>query len=449
MRQTCKSFGMLLLALTIGFAQEVGQIDEETKLESLRKANKETVGLLFKGKMSFDANNKQHVEAVDVEAKSVTFPLIYRANELDPPRPPAVAFPSFAPARVLEDTFGVAESHLARMSGPKNRESYGELPAAFSRALVRHARDVMLNGKPIVVVNAARIIALVPAREPGQSYKEWTEFVLPRLQGGTAEELLSITADLIAADPKKINDGARIYLLRAAHDVLAMPPQKPALYKPQTAEKVVRSAMAVALRKVNFAKATPRGEIEGFKMLRAEALRVVGQSPFVRFDNDNLSPALVLARFAGNDESIQPPPRAEEFLEAGIGLGLMLQRATANKDALLQADYAAHQIARAVGAFGKAAEANLESKGMSRRRPWKTDAARLLEAVDPLRSSKDSYVADVGKRCRAVLLDILNDRVGQANVLSTWADSTPPPAMALLRGDAASVVKSRGVTVDD
>jgi hypothetical protein len=437
----------MLLALTVGRAQDAGQIDEETKLETLRRATKDVAGQIFKAQISFDPNNKQHLEAVNVEAKLATYPLIYRSNELEPPKPPSVTTPAFAPARVITDTHGLAESYLGKMASPKNRESYGELPSAYSRSLLQRSREVMLNGKPIVTLNAARIFNLVTEREPGQSYKEWTEAVVPRLRNGTAEELLSISAELITADPRKFNDGARIYLLRAAHDVLAMPPQKPALYKPETAEKVVRAAMSVATRKVNFPKATPRGEIEGFKILRAEALRVVGLSPVARFDKE--SPALLLARVGSNDESLNPPPRVEEFIEASIGLAQIVQQAARTKDTTLQADYAAQQIARAVGAFGKAAEANLESKGLARRRPWKTDAARMLEAIDPLRSSKDTYVADVGKRCRGVLLDIMSDRVGQGNVLATWADSTAPPSTSLFKGDAASTVKARGATSDD
>ncbi|MFQ3651602.1 MAG: hypothetical protein SNJ75_14845, partial [Gemmataceae bacterium] len=339
----CLSLGTLLLALTIGHAQDAGRIDEETRLEALRKATKDTAAQLFKAALPFDPNNKQHREAVEVEAKLTTFPLIYRSNELDPPRPPSTPNPDFRPARVITDTYGAAEAYLAKMANPKNRDNYGELPSAYSRALVRYARDVMLNGKPIVTLNAARIFALVAAREPGQPYKDWVESVLPRLKNGTAEEVLNIAADLLAMDPKKFNDGARIYILRAAHDVLAMPPQTPALFKAETAEKVVKAAMGVASRQVNFPKATPRGEVEGFKILRAEALRVVGQSPLARFKD--VAPALLLARFAANDESINPPPRTEEFLEAGIGLGNQIERAAANKDSTLQADYAALQLA--------------------------------------------------------------------------------------------------------
>jgi hypothetical protein len=48
-----------------------------------------------------------------------------------------------------------------------------------------------------------------------------------------------------------------------------------------------------------------------------------------------------------------------------------------------------------------------------------------------------------------MLLDIMSDRVGQGNVLATWADSTAPPSTSLFKGDAASTVKARGATSDD
>jgi hypothetical protein len=432
----------MVLALAVGRAQDGGQIDEETKLETSRRATNELRRQLTAGQITFDINNQKHVDAIDIEVKLLTYPLIYRSNELDPPRPPNVTTPSFTPAKVLLETYNIVEGQLAKMANPRFRANFGELPSVFSRQLVIRTRDVMINGKPIVTLNAARILALVPAREAGQSEREWRETVLDRLKNNTAEELLSTCADLISADPKKFNDGARIYLLRAAHDTLAMPQQKPPLYKPETAEKVVKAAMEVATRKVTFPQATPRGEVEGFKILRAEALRVLSQSPVVRFEKG--SPALLLAQTAANDQSISPPPRTEEFKEAAIGLALHLQRAQKMKDANFQADFAAQQIARAVSSFGKAAEANLESKGLSRQRPWKVDAAKMLEAIDPLRNVKDAYVSEVGKRCRAVLVDIMNDRIGQANVLGNWADSNPPASTTLFKNDPASTVKPRG-----
>src|SRR6185312_14029984 len=101
----------------------------------------------------------------------------------------------------------------------------------------------------------------------------------------------------------------------------------------------------------------------GFCLLRREAIRALAQihMPAV---SDKVRPALTLARFAGADGGIQPPPRIDERMEAALGLARM----QAAQDKQYQIDYAAGQIGRCLGAFAQKANEEKDKKDWERTR---------------------------------------------------------------------------------
>lgn len=418
-------------------AQEGGITESETDFyEKKLKATKVLRGQLFKGEVVSDPNNKAHIEAIDVAAKEITYPLYWQGRSLKAG--------GTNPSPLLKDTVDELDNRLRSLSRNKEPSTVAAAQALFTKAVVQRANEVILAGPPISSVNAARLISMLPQRLPGQTSKDWVAEVMPRMNADAADQILSTAADLIAADPKRLNDGVRYYLLRAAHDVLALPPQRPAIYKQATVDKVIQSAMTVASRRFDFPKATPRGEVEGFKILRAEALRVLAWAPTPSMGTDR--PALVLARVAASDQSVNPPPRVEELVESSIGLCRLI--AASGKSADFNADYAAQQVARAISAIGIEANKNIEVKSPTLRlRPWKVDGARLLEAIELIQSNKDPYITEMVKQTRPLLLDLEAGRVTQAANLGTWANGdTKPAGNSLYKGGEPSEVKPRSVS---
>ncbi|MGL4549753.1 MAG: hypothetical protein ACRC33_01090 [Gemmataceae bacterium] len=434
---------LLVLGLTFTaalLAQDGGIAESESDFYDKKlKATKALRGSLSTGETVTDVNNKAHAEAIDISAKEITYPLYWQGRSMRTERT--------EPSKLIKETVDLFENRLRLLGGNKEQSSVAAYQALYCKAVTRRAQEVVLAGPPVASVNAARMIAMIPHRTPGLTTKEWADRVTPRLTNDSADQILAVAADLVAADPKRLNDGVRIFLLRAAHDILALPKQTPPLYKQATADKAVVAAMGVATRKVTFPKATPRGEVEGFKMLRAEALRVVAWAATPSIGKDR--PALLLAQVAANDQAVSPPPREEELVEAVIGLCRLM--AAPSKMPEMNADYAAMQVARGVAAIGNEANKNVEVKSATTRlRPWKVDAARLLEAVDALRGIKDPYVVEMLRQARPVLLDMELGRVTQSGNLSTWITGEVKPASAaLFKAGDPSAVKPRGVPDDE
>jgi hypothetical protein len=245
----------------------------------------------------------------------------------------------------------------------------------------------------------------------------------------------------------KANDGVEYYLFRAMADVLGVP-LKSAPLKKDTEEKLVQAALDFVEKTVKLPVNTPREEVEGYKVLRREAVKVLAQSPSPAVGEKG-KPALVLARIAAGDDRIMPPPRIDEQLEASIGLARMVAR-QAGKPGDFQADYAAAAIGRAVQVFVLRANPNIDKKGLARARPWKVEAARLGEAIEAMRGDgKNKYVNNVIRQCQTPLADIEKGSVGKANALGDWLTENPPQSKSLFKNDDSSTVKPAAVAASE
>jgi hypothetical protein len=404
---------------------EDGQREYENKARATRSLRVD----LFKGVSAADPGNKTHQEAADIAAKEVAYPLYWRTvgNQAPPPGK-------------MNELVNEFESRLAQMT--KFKAATSIFQQMYCRQVIERAQEVILRGKPIAAINAARMLAAIPARglERGflQSESAWVDDVLPRLAEGNAETLANAALTLLGTP--KMNDGTKYYLLRTLSNLVGLPKQTKPLLKPETEEKAIAAAIKLVETKKAFARATPRAEVEGYKMLRCEAVRVVAASrtPVV---GDKERPALTLARVAANDASIVPSPRINERIEAVIGLARM--GATAAKFPDYQPDGAAEQIARAVRDFGIQADANREAKADLRSRAWKVDASRMLEALDVLKANvKNAYVQEVVKQCVAVLAPIENGGAGNGGNLGDWLSSNASPAKSVFKSGGDSTIKA-------
>jgi hypothetical protein len=219
--------------------------------------------------------------------------------------------------------------------------------------------------------------------------------------------------------------------------MLSLPPQTPPLFDES---KVTLALLDFLNEKPFVSPEAPQEEIEGYRMLRREAVSALAQTHQPKLNGKAL-PALVLARFAGNDASIQPPPRLDERLEAALGLA-RLRPGKAWPD--YQPDYAAQQILQFLSTFGNLANANKEEKvGFRRPRPWKIDGNRLVETLTAMRQQiKDPYVDKalaVGLRIATAVRDRTQCQPGDLSWIANPANAALN--QELFKGNPDTTVK--------
>src|SRR5262249_44113777 len=144
------------------------------------------------------------------------------------------------------------ESRLSQMT--KFRAATTAFQQMYCKQITDRAQEVILRGKPIAAVNAARILAAIPERRVDrgvlQSEKDWAEEAQPRLADGNAEHLAVVLLGLL--DNPKANDAVKYYLFRGLASLLGLPRQRVALLKPDTEEKAVAAAMKFVEKKVPY-----------------------------------------------------------------------------------------------------------------------------------------------------------------------------------------------------
>lgn len=425
---------LLLFGLAVGAGLGQAFRESETEFDAAARKTFPLRKDFFEGREQPDPNNKEHMTAVDHAAKDIVYRLYWNSQgrSVEPKK-------MFGPVYILE-------SALSRMSG-KKREATLKFQQLFTRAVIDRCADVIREGRPIATVNAARMLSLITERrtESGLTTKEkqWAEDVLPRLAEGNADHYVETAVKML--ELPKTNDGTRYYLFRGLANLLALPPGDAPLVKKESEEKAVRAALKLVEKDVKFPKAAPREEIEGYKMLRQQAVAVLGGASMPSLGPKE-RPALALARVAAGGAAVVPAPRVTEQVEATIGLARMTAR---SKDADLQVDYAAEHVARGVLAFALVANDNLDSGVLgvakdataARARPWRVEAARLLEAVEWLKKVKSPYAQSVVAETSKVLKAIEENRPGDSSGLIDWLDRNPAPVKALFKGDPEATVK--------
>jgi hypothetical protein len=363
---------------------------------------------LVKGE-KFSSDDKLQAQTVDLVAKRQTYG-IYLNNE------------KMMQPGEIEKAMKEFDGYITSLLNPKDREGLQPLSDAFRDKVRLHAREVIeyKSARPVHKIHNARLLAKVAVL--GQ----------PEL----ADTLIALLKDA------NQNDGVRYYLFRAMAVLLSQVQPgttNQVLNKDQQA-KCAETLVEFLEQRKGPSKSASREEIDGFRILRREAVHALAQIHVPSF-NDKVRPALVLARFAGDDERIQPPPRIDERVEAAIGLARMQSA----KDKLYQPDYASAQIAKCLGAFGQQASKEYANKEVAPSHPWRIDAVLLKEALDTLKteSGGNKYVAQILDRADRLLKDVGSGRTIPANDLNWWnSPENEPAGKELFQGSADSTVKS-------
>jgi hypothetical protein len=393
--------------------------DADTRaLRDLRKR-------LFTGELPANPKEKEHLEAIDVGARQSTYPLAW----VDRQRTPGA----------IQKVYEAYEGDLAQLA--KFRANNQVATARYARAVIKRALQVIQGGKAIAAINGTRVLARLVERQANrggwQTEKEWTAEVLPRLADGNGELLATTLLDLVK-DARQ-NDGVRYYALRGLRSLLALPPQGTPLLKKETEENIVRAALELVQRKVTFPGGAPQAEIDGYRVLRREAVGILAEVRSPALDAKT-RPALALARVAGNDSRLSPPASLAERLEASIGLARMR---AAPKDKDYQPDYAARQIAAFVVDFGREYNANREKRLALRLRSWKVDAARLGEALEAMKKEvKNDYVGKASTEALKELAAVERGNAANPGDPNNWLTTNPVPSKQLFASDEESDVKA-------
>jgi hypothetical protein len=442
---------VVLVGLVLAVAPVHSQKVTEGELKFLErgKATRELRNQFFKGEVSAESSNATHQEAAEVAGKEAVYYLFWKQD--DGLRTPGKEFPQEREARLsrlntIVDTF---DGKLVQMTRISTRTA--AMQQMFCKNVISCVVEVAQEDTARIItgVNAARMLALMVERR-GQrgileTEKEWFTAVAPRLAEGNGDRLIEACLTLLEGPKSKVLadqerwNGIRYYVLRCLGSLFALPRQTP-LWKKENEEKAITVAIKLVEKQKVFPKATPRQEVEGYKALRAQAVRVVAGAR-VPEQSDKSRPALVLARVAGADNSLVPnPPRLEERLEAAIGLCHMAPAAVKSAD--FQLDAAVVQIARFVHQFGLESDANNEAKPMSRLRPWKAQAARMNDALDVFKAvAKDPNVQEVIRQVQPVLANIEGTKLSGAGNLGDWMKGSALTSKAVFKDDPASVIK--------
>lgn len=158
--------------------------------------------------------------------------------------------------------------------------------------------------KVLLMINAARYVAAL---------------------GKSGYEDLADTAIAMIENPA-IHDAVKLYYLQALKNLFATPnqdaPEKSVFKNAAREQKAIKTLINFITRKPAISADTPQDEIDGYRFVRREAIRALGNVRYsvVRSQGEVLSvPGLILLRVANMDRSLAPTPSISERVEALVG----------------------------------------------------------------------------------------------------------------------------------
>lgn len=260
----------------------------------------------------------------------------------------------------------------------KPNDNQWQFMVQFTDSLMAAIDKVLENPRPIARVNAGLILLKVSE---------------------TGQEKIADLCMKILEDPKQL-DAVKLYTVKALRNVFKGEPfheveREPFVDKDREA-RCIKDLVAFMTRKPEGKRLSP-GEIDAFRFLRRAAIATVGETryPAVAQRRVVLSrPAFELLKIVRND-GVEPEPTPAEQVEAAVGVCKMLSRNYGD----YQADYAAYQLGQYLLEYGEKYEAERNAPGGTLSRPWRSDSARLDQALavferDRLNSKSRKIVTD-------------------------------------------------------
>jgi hypothetical protein len=404
------ALAVLLLPLSSASGQDpvnVGYSDLEKEYLSFRQI----MPGLFKGQIQFELNDKEHVKAIDCAVRWAVYRFFleeyHKVGSADATKT----------INRLHQDFDLDLRYIA-----DGKEKMKELGPLYGKKVALYGKKVMevQAFKPIAKVNVARVLARSAVLGQG--------------------ELADVLVDLL--QDANQNDGVKYYALQGLSNLFNLPMQEPPVLNRDRQAKAIKAVIEFVNRKAAFTAVTGPDEVEGFRVLRREAIRALAACRIPAI-NDTDRPALVLLRVVAR-EDFEPKLRMDERIEAAIGLARMRMEKNSN----YQPDYAAQQIALFLDEFTTwVQEERRKTDVLNEKRPRRIAAARMLEALEVMKNeNKSPYIDKLyqdGKAGFKPLLErVEKDLEADPSDLLALVDNNPPAAKELFKGVADSTVKA-------
>jgi len=383
-----------------------------TDLEGEAKTHNATLQKLIRGEMKADPKDKTHEDAVDYEARWIT----YRFNYTQYHKPAGGVGTSLT--KTIEGLQRDFEDDLTKLGRIRDRDKdmFQPLALMYTNKILENGKKVLQTNKPIAQINVARVMAgLARLGQP---------------------EVAAGMIDMIR-EPGN-SDAVKYFAFRGLRDLLSLTP--PVLKKDAEA-KPVEALLEFLSQNRPFSPITPPEEKEGYKVLRREAIRALAQSRLPTLPS-KIHPPVVLLKILAND-GIEPEARIDERMEAAIGLA----RVEAQKDKDFQVDYALYQIALLLNEY----VGYIKDKNREEQRAIKVYAARLSDALELLRAETKNAEAQkyftkmvddkqAGMKLLLEQIVLKGPQVDEQNLVKL-IDANPPLAKELFKGNPATAVK--------
>lgn len=298
----------------------------------------------------------------------------------------------------------------------------------FSKELTTCLREVLSNnGKPIVRVNAVRMLAGVA--EAGQ------------------EEVADTLREIIL-NPKE-NDGIKLYAFRGFKELFEQGGDKSIF---QNADREIACITAICdyvhrPRPTTLPDDAPADEIGGYQFVRREAIRALAATRYPITPKGKTAAPCLTALWLQRalNKELDPAPSLTEQAEAAIGL-CHLRASLSNQYNL---DVASYEVGKYLVDF--IGEYSNQRATTQKLVPWKLYATRLVIALEVLNNqSKEAgankeaaaYVSKLVAEAQKALRPLEVDKDADPTALDTFLKGNPPPNKELLKGVKEATLKT-------
>lgn len=388
----------------------------------------------------FEKGNKEHQEAVDGYARFVVFGNTYR-NRLIPKQDPTA-----------EKLLTLADDAMRNVEKGMTKAfemPYGaDLLVAFEKSLLKGARELLdkntdqysrLNGSRALPVIGLGLGSKTRDNKAVMDLKNQIE-----IAKGLTELTNDIAAKAFAGSPR--DDGAALYALRGAREMyeslgttqpLRTEREKktgPMALPADLEEKNLSLLSSFVLSTPPYLSGAPSDEVQGYKLLRREAIRALAANRKAKLGA--ASPALTLARVLTRPRNQANPAdafRLDEQVDAAIGLANTIPNKEFNGE--LAASLVGHFITEYLAQYGDRANAG-EIKAF----PFAYHAARLNTALSGWTASPTPGVKLMAQKARACLSS-MEKRDSTAQFQEAELIQTLRKDEQLFKGDAASKIE--------
>jgi hypothetical protein len=299
----------------------------------------------------------------------------------------------------------------------------------FSKELTNCVREVLSkNGKPIVRVNAVRILAGVA--EAGQ-------------------EDVADTLREIILNPKE-NDGIKLYAFRGFKELFDQGNGDKSVF--QNADREIDCINAIANyvhrpRPATLPDDAPADEIGGYQYVRREALRALAASRYPITAKSKTSPPCMTALWLQRalNKELDPAPSLTEQAEAAIGL-CQLRASLSNQYNL---DVAAYEVGKFLVDF--IGEYSNQRATTQKLIPWKLYTTRLVIALEVLNNQAKepgankeaaAYVTRLVAEAQKAMRPLEVDKDADPTGLDTFLKNNKPTNTELLKGVKEATLKT-------